>query len=158
MAEEEENKGGSKKLIIIVVALVILLGGGGAAFFVMKSGKGSEAKADEPKEVLSEMIYEEIKPGYIVSFKIEGDLHYLKIGVQIGTKSKKTLAYFKKHEPLARDRAIMYLSGLEEDTIMTPEGRMVIKSKLLTIFNDLLDKDNIEHKLDDVLIKDFVVQ
>lgn len=134
-----------KKMMIAVAAvfLVVLLCGGGAAYyFIFYQHKSTNhfTKHEKPKPIL----FAELT-NFVVSVpKSESDLSdqvYVQMSIQFATTDPKALASFSAVLPIVQSRLLTMLMQQKADQIMNPKNHDALTKSLLSVVNQVLDKN-----------------
>jgi len=121
-AQEPGKKMGKKKLIMILVPVLLLAVGG--YFIFGKSGSAAAKPAPIPGAILKlEPIYLNLSDG-----------HYLKLGLAL---QETTLAAPDIDGSKALDAAIALFSQISMTQLSTPDGRDMVKKRLIKKVQDL---------------------
>lgn len=164
-AVKEASEGGtppkkSKMMFIILGVAIVLLGGGGffayTKFIVPKPAIDGEAEEHIAKVVEKEPIAGEmmmLEP-FVVNLSDPAGKRYLKIIMGLELESAEVIVLAEKAVPRLRDAAIMMLTSLTFEEVMTPEGKLQIRDELLERFNQILRPK----KVLNLYFTEFVVQ
>lgn len=169
MAEEEldaggQKKGGALKLIIIVVLLLVVLGGAAVALRFVAPGlipgwgekpqaaSSSGGKKTDKGAPPVESVQLALKP-FIVNLADRSGKRYLKLTISMELAGEEAKTLVNKRLPQIRDSVLILLSSLTFDDISTVEGKMRLRTQIVSRCNTYL-----EGKLRNVYFTEFVVQ
>ena len=178
MAEHETEqapakKGGKfKKLIILFVAAIVVLGGAGAGvYFFMPQlipGKGKAAEGQAEGHAAEKTA--EHKPAveagppslgalfplesFIVNLADPGGKRYLKVNMTMELSNAELKKEIEGRLPQIRDAILLLLSSLTFDDINSMEGKIRLRSQIVSRCNSFLKSGAIAN----VFFSEFVVQ
>ena len=111
-------------------------------------------------EAAPRLIYYNLKPTFITNFGPPDTprLMYLKADVALRVLGTAGLSAAESHSPALRNQLVLLLSGLDENTVTTTEGREDMKLEALERLNEVLVEEEGEALIDDLLFTNFVVQ
>ncbi|MGI9293554.1 MAG: flagellar basal body-associated FliL family protein [Pseudomonadales bacterium] len=157
--EDSENK--KSKLPLIIGLVVLLLGGGSAgAYFmgVFDSAEVAEEGTAEAEPVKAVAMYANLKPDFILNFKVNGRGHFLKVAISLLTREQDVVDAVEQHMPLLRNELVMLFSAEEFDTLKTAEGKESLRGRALTAIQAIMEKEIGKAGVEQVLFTDFVLQ
>lgn len=104
--------------------------------------------------------YYNLKPTFVTNFGPPDTprLMYLKADVALRVLGSAGLSAADTHAPALRNQLVLLLSGLDENSVTTSEGREDMKLEALEALNEILVQEEGEALIDDLLFTNFVVQ
>ncbi len=160
-AAEDDSEKKKSKLPLIIGLVVLLLGGGGAgAYFmgVFDSAEATEEDAADAEPVKASAMYANLKPDFILNFKVNGRGHFLKVAISLLTREQEVIDAVEQHRPLLRNELVMLFSAEQFETLKTAEGKESLRSRALTAIQAIMEKEIGKPGIEQVLFTDFVLQ
>lgn len=152
----------NKKAIIIIAGVMFvfmaLVGGG---FYMMWV---KIASLMPPEEVIEEVVEEEeevvvigemfpLDP-FVVNLADGNGKRYLRATVQLELAPEQAAATFEQRLPQIRDVVLTILSTKEFEDIRTADGKMSLRTEIITRLNELLNNESVTN----IYFTDFVIQ
>lgn len=168
-AEGDKPAGKSKlKLIIFIgVALLLAIGlsVGATLFFLGKSDSKAEEEvvaeegaAEPAAPVKKPAIYEQVAPAFVVNFSHQGRQRYMQVSVALMARDQVELDALKVHMPVLRNRLVMFFSGQDFASLMTPVGKEMLRQQATTMVQELAQKETGKMVVEQVLFTNIVLQ
>ena len=106
------------------------------------------------------LVYYNLKPTFITNFGPPDTprLMYLKADVALRVLGSTGMSAADMHAPALRNQLVLLLSGLDETSVTTTEGREDLKLEALELLNEIMVEEEGEALIDDLLFTNFVVQ
>jgi len=161
-AAPEEKKGKSKKLILFAIIGLVVLGaaGGGAMFFLGgKKDADSEkgAKEEHAKPVHKDAIYSQIKQ-ITVGLQTPGRQRFLQVSITVMSRDQAAIEGVQNHMALIENRLNLLLGGESFEELQTSEGRELLRQKVLSAIQEILQQEIGETGIEQVYFENFVMQ
>lgn len=160
-AAEDDSEKKKSKLPLIIGLVVLLLGGGGAGAYFMGVFDSAEATGEDAADaepVKASAMYANLKPDFILNFKVNGRGHFLKVAISLLTREQEVIDAVEQHRPLLRNELVMLFSAEQFETLKTAEGKESLRSRALTAIQAIMEKEIGKPGIEQVLFTDFVLQ
>ena len=144
--------------ISLAVAVLVLAGAG--TWFALRSDAGTSAGA-APRAAAPRAapIYYKFDPAFVVNFGGAGSARYLQVGVEAMSRDAAILDTLKNNEPAVRNDLILLYSSQNDATLMTTEGKEMLRAATLTAIQKVLNEAGADGKLiEQVYFTSFVIQ
>jgi len=136
-------------LIVAVVAIPVGLYFGGyltlASPQAAEGGEGEEeVVTDSHGNVISAggvPLYLTLDPPFVVNFMHRGTMRYLQLSLDLMFHEQAMLDRVKEHMPAIRNDLILLLSNQEFETLSSPDGKEVLREKIMVAVNEILEID-----------------
>lgn len=156
------EKGKSKKLILFAIIGLVVIGAavGGALFFLGgdKDKKEETAKEEEPaKPVHKEAIYHKLNQ-ITVGLQTPGRQRFLQISITVMSRDKDAIDGVQNHVALVENRLNMLLGGEAFEDLQTHEGRELVRQKVLSAIQEILQQEIGQPGIEQVYFENFVMQ
>ena len=152
-----EEKQSSNKLLFAGLAFVLLLGMGGLGWFFLSSqAAAAEEETPEGEPEVTAFIHLE---SFVVNLADPEENRYLRVGIDLGLEHAMESGggHGEGGElptALIRDSILIVLSTWTSDALLTPEGKMQLKKKLVSTLQKRVPWLNVQ----EVYFNDFLVQ
>jgi flagellar basal body-associated protein FliL len=150
----EETSREQRSLLLLVVAVVALLGlAAGGWLLIPRLLKPGAAPGPPPKKI--EVPVKATFPlGSVIVNLDGGTKHYIKLAVDIGVPGPKDVKEVEAHKPQLLDLVIGVVSATPAEQLVSGEGRMELKKKLLERIHEELGLESVGR----VYFTEFVIQ
>ena len=157
---EAPPKKQNKKLFFAGLTFILLLGLGGLGWFISSSGQAAaeEEEAEHAEEVEPEVTAFLHLENFVVNLADPEEHRYLRVGIDLGLEHAMEGG---GHEggselptALIRDAILTVLSTWTSDALLTPEGKMQLKKKLVSVLQERAPQLSVQ----EVYFNDFLVQ
>ena len=152
-----EEKQSSNKLLFAGLAFVLLLGMGGLGWFFLSSqAAAEEEETPEGEPEVTAFLHLE---SFVVNLADPEEHRYLRVGIDLGLEHAMESGggHGEGGElptALIRDSILIVLSTWTSDALLTPEGKMQLKKKLVSTLQKRVPWLNVQ----EVYFNDFLVQ
>ena len=115
---------------------------------------------DEAAPAAPRLVYYEMRPTFITNFGPVDTprLMYLKADVSLRVPSGSGQLAADTHLPALRNELVLLLSRLDEDAVVTSEGREDVRLEAKAALNRVLEREEGEALIEDLLFTNFIVQ
>lgn len=120
--------------------------------------KDHSSKAEQTQQSDGQIHYAAIDPPIIVNFASGLRSRYLQIGIEVMSHDEKTIADFKQHMPVVRDRLILLLNSKHPEDLATPEGKEALRQEILQTIRAVLKERTGKERIEAIYFTDFVMQ
>ncbi len=122
-----------------------------------QEGENPEVEGEATMPVSSSYI--DLKPPFVANYGgiPGGRLQYLKADVSLRVESGGEMSVMH-HMPAIRDKLLMLFSRQSEDSVVTVEGKELLRQEALEEVRSVLLSEEGEHKIKDLLFNSFIVQ
>lgn len=158
--EAAPEKGKSKKLILFaVIGLVVLAAAGGGAMFFLGGKKDAEVeKHEEPaKPVHKDAIYSQLKQ-ITVGLQTPGRQRFLQVSITVMSRDQAAIDGVQNHMALIENKLNLLLGGEVFEELQTSEGRELLRQKVLTAIQEILQQEIGQPGIEQVYFENFVMQ
>jgi len=114
-------------------------------------GKGEKAAAPGA-------IYYNLYPPFVVSFKGEKRIRFLKVDITLRLQSDGAQEQVSHQMPRVRNDLIMLLSSQPEASLLSRAGKEKVRQDALKMIQDIVKKEEGDQGIIDLLFMNFVVQ
>lgn len=115
--------------------------------------------AEETTEEVNYYEYFLLEPDIITNYVKKGKrVGYIRVSVELMTKSKSSYALIDRHEPLIRDKIITILGEQSEADIKAISERENIRLRCLDEINALLATQSMSKPVEDILFTKYLYQ
>jgi flagellar FliL protein len=129
------------------------------AFFLFQLfGKDHSSTTEQTRQSDAQIHYAAIDPPIVVNFGSGLRTRYLQIGIEVMSHDEKTVADFKQHMPVIRDRLILLLNGKHPEDLATPEGKEALRQEILQTIRAVLKERTGKEQIEAIYFTDFVMQ
>ncbi|MEM1434979.1 MAG: flagellar basal body-associated FliL family protein [Pseudomonadota bacterium] len=120
-----------------------------------------EAEDADPEQLAPpRLVYYEMRPTFITNFGPVDTprLMYLKADVSLRVPGGSGQLAADTHLPALRNELVLLLSRLDEDAVVTSEGREDVRLEAKAALNRVLQREEGEPLIEDLLFTNFIVQ
>ena len=103
-------------------------------------------------------IYYNLYPPFVVSFKGEKRIRFLKVDITLRLQTNEAQEQTSRHMPRIRNDLIMLLSSQPEASLVTRVGKEKMRQDALKMIQDIVKNEEGEQGVIDLLFMNFVVQ
>lgn len=160
---EEEGGGKSKMMMIIIIVVVLALAGGGAMMFM--GGDDDEVDPDtttEETEVVAKQtpIYFTLEKPLVANFsdQSKGAVRYIQLKLKVMARDQLIIDAFTLHTPAIQHELLLLLTSQKYDVLSKTSGKKALKTKILSLINKILKKENQTDGLEAVYITNLIMQ
>lgn len=158
-ADEAPEKGSKKKLVVfIVIGLLVLGAGAGGALFFLGGDKKADAKSEEPAQpVKQQAIYHQLKQ-MTVGVQATGRQRFMQVSITVMSRDQAAIDGVKNHMALIENKLNMLLGAEVFEELQTSEGRELLRQKVLTAVQEVLQQEIGQPGVEQVFFENFVMQ
>jgi len=103
-------------------------------------------------------IYYNLYPPFVVSFKGEKRIRFLKVDITLRLQSDGAQEQVSHQMPRVRNDLIMLLSSQPEASLLSRAGKEKVRQDALKMIQDIVKKEEGDQGIIDLLFMNFVVQ
>lgn len=146
----------SNKLFFAGLAFVLLLGMAGLGWFLFSQGAATEEEEEHAEKSTPEVTAFLHLENFVVNLADPEEHRYLRVGIDIGLEHAMESGGEHGELPTAliRDAILTVLSTWTSDELLTPEGKMQLKEKLVSALQKRVPHLSVQ----EVYFNDFLVQ
>ena len=142
-------------VLLPVLQLALLLGSSMPGLAAQADEVADDAPLEAPR-----LVYYEMRPTFITNFGPVDTprLMYLKAYVSLRVPAGKGQLAADTHLPALRNELVLLLSRLDEDAVVTSEGREDVRQEAKAALNRVLEQEEGAALIEDLLFTNFIVQ
>lgn len=104
-------------------------------------------------------VYHTFDPPIVVNFRQDGVVRFLQVTVDVMARDPAAITAVQQNAPLIRNNLTMMMSDLDNEQVMTREGRETLRRRALEEVSAILDRETGgKAVIEDLLFTSFVVQ
>ena len=144
MAEDDidmsEPKASGKKRLFLIIGIVILVSfiSIGATIFLVMSDDEPVAEAEEEMPAKMPALYLEVKPAFVVTYKVGARQRYMQVYVALMVRDAGLLESLKTNMPALKSALLAVFGAQDFNYLKTPEGKSELRELALVAANKVV--------------------
>lgn len=147
-----------KQLILICIGLVALLLSAGGVAYALLASKGEATDPVSEDAVKLPALYQALEPAFTVNYAHGGRQRYMQASVVLMGRDPDAMAALADHLPLIRNRLVMLFSSAEFESLMTAEGKEVLRERATLAVQELMEQELGKPAIESALFTNLVLQ